>query len=536
MDRKNRSLLSGCLAAILVMLMACAPLSSPSGSTADRGAKSDPAPAAASAPPSVQGLPVRFQSPSYLIKELDSEDPAGQEEEITMPVGADISSTSPMSLREVLKILAGLKKMTVSWASDVRQNSMVDVNIGADDDFFTAIDNLLRQVDYFHEVKGNTIVIRYNDTKKFHIAMPFMSSNYATSVGGNVLGKSTASNQISSEENSFDIWQNIEDNLNKVLEIYAATEAQEERAPAAAGEEGEDGEAAPAAAPPQQSSPSKGYYTIDKPIGLVTVTAPRPLLEKITAYFDNLKQELYRQISIEAKIIEVTLTDTSSTGIDWSDLLSGQSITVGLFNDTGQIYPRVHPTITTITGPSSFSLVLNAIETQGEARVLSNPRIVTMNGQPAMISVGQDMTYISEIEVTTDEGDVTTTVSTDSIFSGVGLGVVPMISETNEIILSLTPVISSLEGDEIEYKEFGTSGNESTIGLPVVNMREMNAVSRIKSGEMLVVGGFIKETESEDETSVPVLGKLPLVGNLFNSTSTSNPKTELVIMLRPTIM
>lgn len=542
-EKKQRLLWAG-IGAVLVLLAACTPLTSKTGN----------APPAGSDQQSVRApvLPARFQKPTYIVKDLDTPDASADAESEPLKVGADISSIAPMALREVLKILADQKRMTVSWASDVNQNALVDVNIGAEDEFSEAIDNLLRQLDYFHEVKGNTIVVRYNETRKFHVSMPFMNSNYATSVGGNVLGGTTASNQITSQENNFDIWTNIQTNLDRVLEIYSQTEAV---APAATTDAGAATTATPAAGESAAPAPTatarqaaKGFYTIDRPIGLITVTAPRPLLEKITAYIDNLKSEIFRQISIEAKIIEVTLTDETATGIDWANLLNNESatasntITVSLFGGTGQIFPmggnvdpRAWDVIESIRVPSSLAGILNLLRQEGEARVLSNPRIVVLNGQPAMISVGKDLTYIAKEETAiSDTGVPTTTISTDSIFSGLGLGVVPMISENNEIVLSLTPVISDLQGDSITYIK--SSGGTDRIGVPIVNIREMNTVARIKNGEILVVGGFIKETDSTQEKKIRFLGDLPLVGNLFNKKTKSKPKTELVIMLQPKIL
>ncbi len=539
-EKKQRLLWAG-IGAVLVLLAACTPLTSKTGN----------APPAGTDQQAVRGpvLPARFQKPTYIVKDLDTLDTSADAESEPLKVGADISSLAPMALREVLKILADQKRMTVSWASDVNQNALVDVNIGAEDEFSEAIDNLLRQLDYFHEVKGNTIVVRYNETRKFHVSMPFMNSNYATSVGGNVLGGTTASNQITSQENNFDIWTNIQTNLDRVLEIYSQTEAVAPAAtaatPPATPAAGESTAPAPTATARQAA---KGFYTIDRPIGLITVTAPRPLLEKITAYIDNLKSEIFRQISIEAKIIEVTLTDETATGIDWANLLNSDTatasntITVSLFGGTGQIFPmrgnvdpRAWDVIESIRVPSSLAGILNLLRQEGEARVLSNPRIVVLNGQPAMISVGKDLTYIAKEETAiSDTGVPTTTISTDSIFSGLGLGVVPMISENNEIVLSLTPVISDLQGDEITYIK-STAGTDR-IGVPIVNIREMNTVARIKNGEILVVGGFIKETDSTQEKKIRFLGDLPLLGNLFNKKTKSKPKTELVIMLQPKIL
>ncbi len=142
-------------------------------------------------------LPVEYQSPSFMVgKESQKEQ---QEEEATtaMKVGASIRSThGPQPLWDIMKRLAALKQMNVSWASDVDQNSLVDVDISANEDYFTAIDNLLRQVDYYHEVQGNTIVVKYKETRRFHIAMPFTKQNYKTGTGGNVLGGDTSTSNV----------------------------------------------------------------------------------------------------------------------------------------------------------------------------------------------------------------------------------------------------------------------------------------------------------------------------------------------------
>ncbi|OGQ97631.1 MAG: pilus (MSHA type) biogenesis protein MshL [Deltaproteobacteria bacterium RIFOXYD12_FULL_57_12] len=524
-------LLVGSMFTLLFMLMACAPLSSTSG-----GGTTVATGGTAPGQGVEQALPVRFQRPSYVVKSLDAGDKmAGEEEEAVLKVGANISSQVPLALREVIKILVEQKNMTVSWASDVDQNILVDVNIGAEDGFYQALDNLLRQVDYYHDVQGNTLVIRYNETRKFHVSMPFMTSTYDTSVGGNVLGGSTASNKILSEKNTFDIWKNIQDNLNKVLDIQSKIEVVASTPAAPAGEAAAASEAPPPAATAR--TPAKGYYTIDRPIGLITVTAPRPLQEKIATYFDNLKGELYKQISIEAKIIEVTLTDETTTGIDWKDLLTGQAVTFNMFggNKTtdGTLYPHTQPVLASIKGLGSFDAILHLLKTKGRTKVLSNPRIVTMNGQPAMISVGQNLTYIAKVETTITDGTASTTVTPEKVFSGLGLGVVPMISENDEIIISLTPVITALKDDKIETFEYAAG---SFLGVPIVNIREMNSIARMKNGEMLLVGGFIKESDSVTDEGFPGLGDVPVIGNLFKKSTKTRPKTELVIMLRPTIM
>ena len=323
---KIRQLYSGCiLIMFLALLFSCAPASPPAPGQEPRSNQEMDNPAPQIEPAVLEQnalqqpgqLPVRFQQPAYLVKEMrESADLGfGDDEEIDIPVGADISTTTgPVTLRDILKRLAVLKNMNISWASDVDQFALVDVDIRAEDDFFTAIDNILRQMDYFHVVQNNTIVVKYRETRKFHVAMPFTASTYDSAVGGDVLGATGAAGEgssamvgnikITSNENKFDIWGNIRENLDQILEIW------EETVPAPTeGGEAQEGDEPPPTTTRRNVQAGKGYYTIDKPIGLITVTAPRPLIEKIEDYLNSLKKELYRQISIEAKILEVTKTE-----------------------------------------------------------------------------------------------------------------------------------------------------------------------------------------------------------------------------------
>ncbi len=126
-------------------------------------------------------LPTMYQTPAYMVDAEDEDSAILSEDETSLKVGATIKSTrGPQPLWDILKRLAALKKMNVSWASDVDQNVLVDVDINANDDFYGAVDNLLRQVDYFHEMQGNTIVVNYKETRQFRVAMPFIRQNYQT--------------------------------------------------------------------------------------------------------------------------------------------------------------------------------------------------------------------------------------------------------------------------------------------------------------------------------------------------------------------
>ncbi len=528
----------------------------PQDSTMVPRAASQPSPVAAA--PAPASLPVRFQKPSYVIKDIGLDEAGmGGDEESYIPVGADISSTArPVSLRDIMKRLVSMKKMNVSWASDVDQNILVDVDIRSSDDFFQAIDNLLRQVDYFYELQGNTIVVRYKETRKFHIAMPFVASEYSMAAGGDVLGsagegtgttvegKVKLTSGASGASPKFDIWDTIKKNLDEVIGIWEGEKVVRSRVGDVDLDDGTTDDTRTQAEKDKLKSEtiettkvtSKGFYTIDRPIGLITVTAPRPIVEKVERYIENLKAELYRQVSIEAKIVEVELSNNSSTGIDWSGLLDQHAVGGSLsFGDAGTVYPGSGDFISRIvlTSPNSFELVLSAMNKQGNTKTLANPRLIVMNGQPAMLSIGENATYISRITTTSSDQGISTSAETSRVMSGIALGVVASIVDDNEIILNLTPVTSQLEGGEVPYETFG---NALKVGLPVIKVREVNTSVRVKNGEMLVVGGLIDNTESGGNTKVPLLGDLPLVGKLFTSESVADTRKELVVLLKPTVL
>jgi general secretion pathway protein D/MSHA biogenesis protein MshL len=421
-----------------------------------------------------------------------------------------------------MKGLASLHNMNVSWASDVDQYVYIDVDISANDDFFVALENMLRQVDYFYELKGNTIIVKFKETRKFHVALPPRikgQSNINTSGG-------TTTNTDADNTR----WEIIRNNLDQILDIWA----QRYKPPPSAkpSEEGDEEEAMPLQGATLTQTQS-GFYSVDPSLGLITVTAPRPLLDKIQIYVDTLKEEMYKQITIEAKILEVTLEQESQKGIDWSGLLKDSAFNLtASFGNLGQIYPDSGGFIDTITlDAKSFSLVLDALEEQGTTKVLANPRISVMNGQPAVIYVGDNVTYISQVETTTDEGVVTTSATTAQVVSGLRLEVYATVMSDNEIVMSIIPMISQLE-EPIEYRQFGLN----QVGLPFVRERTMNSIVRLNNGEMLIVGGLIQSVETDEGSNIVGLGKLPGLKYVFGNKTDALVRKELVILLRPRII
>ena len=539
---KKRILLGVCVTTLLLMLMGCASTSTEqpadmsgpliteeavAGEPRESATEPVQTEAAASPAPVMEterALPVRFQKPSYFVSDLGvDEEGMAEDEELSMMVGADITTLAgPATLRDIMKQLATLHNMNISWASDVDQYAYVDADIRADEDFYTAIQNMLRQVDYFHEIKGNTIVIKFKESRKFHVALPPRIKGTSTI---NTSGGTTTNVEADTTR-----WDSIRRNLDQVLDIWA----QRYKPPPSAkpSDDEEEGTEPQGATLTQTTS---GFYSVDPSLGLITVTAPRPLLDKVELYIDNLKEEMYKQITIEAKILEVQLNHDNQTGIDWSELLSGSAFNfTATFGKDSQIYndSNFNKFVDTITlEAKNFSLVIDAMQEYGDTRVLSNPRISVMNGQPAVIYVGDNVTYISEVETTTDEGTVTTSASTAQAVSGLKLEVYATIMDDDEIILSLIPMISRLT-QPIEYRQFGLN----QIGLPEIRERTMNTIVRLKDGEMLVVGGMITSVTDKSGNKVIGLGDIPGLSKIFGTHGDSSARSELVILLKPKIL
>lgn len=571
-----------CLALLLSSITSCGAKKN----AKDQG-KSETSPpgatAATQAPPPPAQLPVRYQTPGFVAaKDTTLDELGAAASEMQMKVGATIRSTGgPQPLWDVMKRMANLKKMTVSWSSDVDRTLLVDVDIAANDNFFDAISNLLRQADYFHEVKDKSIIVRNKATKTFQIGVPAMKGGYTTTVGGNFLSSSGSEGKgsggmegtvkINSPDNKFDIWTDIEANINKILKTAVAgkqtTQAgssgdptsPQDGAASNAGNKDKPGDAAlneEKAAytamlkqATRQTEADLASFVIDKSIGMITVTAKPVALKQVEDYVNNLKKELYRQVAIEAKIIEVYLQDNSKIGLDWSNVLKDYNITGSVsFGNNGQVYPYKTPADKTTQANTfvskvtidtlNFSVLLNALNEQGDASVISNPKLTVVNGQAAVISVGEDRTYIKTVTKTQSgtgtDSDTTYTAEIGNVVQGISMGVMANIISDKRIMLHLTPITTDLVGNIIPYRTFGNEGLE--VGLPDVRVREMSTMVQVDDGEMLIIGGLIDTVEAKDGKFAPGLGSIPGIKYLFGYEETRKEKRELVILLTPRII
>jgi len=276
---------------------------------------------------------------------------------------------------------------------------------------------------------------------------------------------------------------------------------------------------------------------------MVIVRALPAEIRTIADYLRSIQSVLDRQVLLEAKILEVILGDSFQAGIDWSSIASvnsGNSVTFSQ-NGISVANPDASNLLAGIFSMSyqgsNFDMMIDLLETQGLVQVLSSPRISTVNNQKAVIKVGTDEFFVTDISSTTVAGAGSSTTSPDvtltPFFSGIALDVTPQIDVDGNIVLHVHPSISEVEDQE---KLLTLGDDQMTLPLAKSTIRESDSIIRARSGEVVVIGGLMQTQTINNDSGVPLLNDIPVAGKLFNQKNISNRKTELVILIRPIIV
>lgn len=315
----------------------------------------------------------------------------------------------------------------------------------------------------------------------------------------------------------------------------------------------------------------KGRNVVISPqSGVIVVRAMPEELQAVEHYLKTTQTIMQRQVLLEAKVLEVTLNDAFQTGINWAALkntgssqglisqVGGGSIFDGGFSNssgsTGDLNPgsptAFNPVTATTTSAfggmfaaalnirSNFTAFVELLKTQGDVQVLSSPQVSAMNNQKAVIKVGTDEFFVTDVDSSTDTGTSTTSTQNDveltPFFSGVALDVIPQISEDNDITLHIHPTVVDVTE---KVKDISVSSSTTlSVPLAVSTIRESDTVIRSRNGQVVIIGGLMKNKKGNDVASVPLLGDLPLIGNLFRHTRETVTKSELVILLKPSVI
>ncbi len=292
--------------------------------------------------------------------------------------------------------------------------------------------------------------------------------------------------------------------------------------------------------------------------GLVVVRAMPGQLRDVESFLKSAQANLHRQVIIEAKVVEVQLNDDHQTGINWAKIDQGGSrdsfgsqfeIIDGdseLINSTGDFL------LGGVTGTNSlqgfgnlfavgaasddFAFIIRLLDQQGDVNVLSSPRVSTVNNQKAVIKIGSDEFFVTEVSSTTTTGTSTTTtpeIILTPFFSGIALDVTPQINENKDVILHIHPTISEVVD---QVKDITIAGQDQSLPLAFSTVRESDSVVRARSGQVIVIGGLMQESASDTVGGVPGLRNIPVLGHLFRQTKRVSKRSELVILLKPIVI
>jgi len=385
--------------------------------------------------------------------------------------------------------------------------------------FNQAMEAILHATGYYWHRDGKLIFVEATETRQFELDFLASNNNYVNGVSSNGTSSGSSNNAFSSTPNStsnngtnrrrsnrgttngnYNIWNGLEKKLKTLLS-------------------------------------DKGTLVVSRLAGIIQVTDAHPNVQAVAEFIMQLRHTISRQVEIDMKVLEVTLSDNTALGIDWSRLNVGGVAAKLAFSTANAItapaggFAALTPAITINTSNGNIKSVITALSEQGNVKIISQPRIRTLNNQPALVKVGTDRTFITQESTTTTGTSSTTSVgfTQDIVPEGLELNITPQISSDGWIILEVKPKITRVSS-VTEAKD--SKGTVLSSG-PNLDVRETSSLVRIQDGQTAVVGGLIQTIKSKTDRGVPILSKIPLLGYLFKNSNDIAKRTELVIFLTP---
>ena len=412
-----------------------------------------------------------------------------------------LSLNAPMPLKSVLMDLSHECNLNIIFSDKkskeiVNKHNLEFVNI-SHANFKEFLDTLFEGTPLFYTLKDNKLILSFYRTKTFTI-------DFIPNIFSGSSSLDATDNSVNSKY-SFDFWKNLKNNLIQILKNI-----------------------------------DKNYKppVIDKNSGLITVTGNKKQLKEIAEYLEKLSNRITKEVLVDVKIYSVELSASHTTGIDWAQL----SVSLGYSNNRNEFFAspeRVPVRSTYLLGKSSIfnaatfnmSAFLNFLAKNGNVNSISNPKIVTLNNQKAIISIGDTIYYKYGLTVEKNKenpNENTVTYDVKSAFVGVLLDITPQISDDDEVILNINPRIS-------EFKD--PKQLESTRDLPPdTKENKLLTTVKLRNNQTLVLGGLITDNKSLQVNGVPILKEVPLLKYLFSSRETVSNKKELVFVITPRII
>lgn len=401
------------------------------------------------------------------------------------------------------------------------------------------------------------------------------SSGGSGGTGSSVSGGGNVSNTRIENKSNNQFWDSLEKNIKDILretdkilpegssETVIEQANSQTSTGAAALPQGGGPRAAQAIANALQGNPAPGSATqatgnsvvrrntfreaasviVNPESGVITVRATGRQHEKIQEFIDRVIASSRRQVLIEATIVEVTLGDGYQQGIQWDRLRKDGSTKFSLTpasvnTNVGNAVTPFTLTFSQLGGAFDITGIVDLLQSYGTAKVLSSPRLSVMNNQTALLKVVENFVYFNVKADTTSTANVGTTVAVtttpQSVSVGLVMSVTAQVSDSNAVILNVRPTISSISELKEDPNPSIPPGVKNYV--PQIRTREIESVMRVNSGEIAVLGGLMEDGVNWKTGRVPILGQIPLVGELFTTRNNSATKSELVIFLRPVII
>ncbi len=446
------------------------------------------------------------------------------------------------------------------------------------------LDRIARQANLRYEMNGRTVSVMpdtpyiktysvnyvnvtRNTTSSVGVAAQIASTggNVGNTAGGNAsstVGNSSTTTVASQSDN--DLWRVLADNIRTMLAgTRAVTQSTAERAAqldlekTARAERVSQAEAASkagagaanlftAAFANQPAGDGKYDVAVNPVAGTVTVLGTARQQELVQQYLDRVMQSAQRQVLIEATIVEVSLKDQYRAGIDWSKALQGatgwsiNTLGGGTNALAGTLTPFIQATYTN-SGSNGFTAAIDLLESYGNTRVLSSPKLMALNNQTALLKVVNNLVYFTITADTTTAANVaqtTTFTSTpQTVPVGVVMSVLPQINENGMVSLTVRPTISRQVGTvEDPNPELKRNNLNISNRIPVIQIREMESLLQVKSGQTVILGGLIQDDTNNARDGIPGLSRPEGIGAVFGQHERVNSQTELVIFLRPIVV
>jgi len=423
-----------------------------------------------------------------------------------------------ISIMDVIENISDECKMTIIFEDSSVQGALSKklnyINV-EDYSLKDLLDLMLSENNIFYELKNNQKILKIANFKTKIYFIDYVSFTERKSSTNKVLKTGSSGNDSESTDSTtmsfsseFKFWDKIAEDVGYILHRDEDTQQ------------------------------IKGKVLINQEGGMLTVTGTKKQLFRVEKYITTLMGRLHKEILIEAKIIEVLYSENHTEGIDWSKFelsINGSSNALRSRITDGTVVNTLRKPNYLVGYDFSMDGLVKFLKTQGDVNIVSNPKVMTLNNQPAIINVGTEVNYRYQTESTTDlssdSGNTAISYENDSTFVGVTLDITPQVTKNDYIILKINPVIS-----ELVTESQHTDENGIPILAPDIKIKQLSSIVKVKNNHKVVIGGLIGAHETYEDTSVPGLSSIPILGKAFQSNSKIIKKGELIIIITPRIV